>query len=105
MKTAGESVPEWEPVAVGGVTGGGSCAFLDAGQTKTLVWAMYWTGSYDSRGIPLSGLVITNIISREGRDGVAAAPRVTQMMLDRMSESYAEFADATLDPSPSPSSR
>ena len=72
---------------IGQIVSSGACVREEAG-TLHIAWALYWGGRYGSEG-PACANISVSIVSRKGRDGIADATQILQMVLDFIDQSYA----------------
>jgi len=72
---------------VGQIVTSGACIEQEV-RTFHTAWALYWGGRY-SFGNPACANISVSIVSRRGRDGIADATQILQMVLDFIDRSYA----------------
>ena len=72
---------------VGLLVDSGTCTGGDTAES----WVVYWSGQYGpgARPQPKTTLIDVSLTPREGRDGVADATQVVQMVLDLIDRNYA----------------
>ena len=80
-------VVELTAPSVGQIVTSGACIREEV-DTYHTAWALYWGGRYNS-GYPALANISVSIVSPKGRDGIADATQILQMVLDFIDRSYA----------------
>jgi hypothetical protein len=95
------------PPRVGRIVLTGSCTEKQKSGRSTRIyesaWVRYWGGTYLGHG-PRCTLIRVTIISRDGRDGVADATELLQVIMDFIDQSYAADPSAATGPTDPPGS-
>ena len=73
---------------VGQIVTSGACVEEETNTYHT-AWVLFWGGRYGAGFSPVCAKISVSIISRKGRDGIADATQMLQMILDFIDRSYA----------------
>ncbi len=80
-----------KPPAIGEIDSSASCNHYESRPTSAEAWVVYRGGQNNNHGKPVLTTFTVHINTRPGRDGVADATQVMQMILDYMVASHQEY--------------